>query len=448
MSVVPSGQITTAAGSAAAPFVDPVARMSTSLTEIENIYATALNSKENELTSRLSGTYSELHEICAKEGSLPATYEPLAARVFHLYGKVVCEGNRGNSKESLFLFLLSLSIQLGSGKILQAKTLTSLVVKENSLHALPNQLMGADLKDAQAYLEAPAFKELNAQLMVMDVKVISAKIVALGSERALQVAMTLRRILCCYKEIDVFDHVTHCPRFEKIYDLGMEVLTTLNTEDSRWEKVQMINDISCFIYRLKTDPNTLETAEGIKGLLSPLDSALKIVEAEGKSLRAQEWRANINHSKGIALRAVTCSEEKQKIANKKAAYLAMEEALKIADSTEGFNPSLKTMYRNNLAGIAAELLRLAQPVLSANKISALFHKTLEEIANCGCDHNLHAVYHFNAAKFELDQGKRDLCIAHLRKAQDVMKKFPEKSKSIAARLEKFCLNYDIVLESS
>lgn len=430
----------TSAGSAAAP-ANPETRMSTALEAVEKIFAdTAWGSKKKEMTEQLSSAYSALHEICTKEKGLSNTHESAAARIFYIYGRVLYGGG---FKASLSMFQLSLNIQLVSCKVLGAQTLTSIAAKGHSLEALPGELIGAAVQDAQSYIDVPDFKELNAKLMETDVKTASA---ALGNDKAFQVAETLRWMGHSYQNINVFNSAEYSPRFEKIYGLAFGILMALNTKDSLWEAGQIVYNTSRFVHRLKADPKTMETTEGIQGMLKTMDPLQGILEAEGKSVRAQTLRAQIKNITMIELEKVKCTDAKEAIANKKAALVATQEALAIAESTEGFDPFLKTMFRNNVAQRAFELLQLDQPILTPQQIAPLFQKTLAEIESTGHDHSYHARYLLNAAKFECHQKNREGCNALIDKTIQVIKKFPESTKDVANMLKTFCEQFGISLQ--
>ncbi len=202
-------------------------------------------------------------------------------------------------------------------------------------------------------------------------------------------------------------------RFEAIYGTAIDILKRVNSKDSNWEIGQILYNTTRFLYSFKKPGD-------VEGALGTLRKLIPYLDNEGKSLRAQELRAQIENITAIE----TSRIKPQTMELLKVQYACYTRAYEIASETAGFNPFLRNLFLNNKARIALELVLKNATVVNIMEIACWFDEVVRYVKEENYNHYYHATFLFNASLLEKVRRNSNKQKELLTAAIEVCDKFP------------------------
>ncbi len=397
-------------------------QLARSMEEIETSFSKFDHFKPEERTQfveKLKDAYLLLRQNCIaqKKQGIPPDLQQHAARLFHMYGRVLYP----NMHPAKALFQFSVCFQLRALQSSAFPEVDSLWIGCESLEALPAFL----ISNQKTYL---------LQIDVRDKECIE-RIVSSGQKQALAVAHTLRYLGHCYQNLPEFGKPTeeNIGLFENIYGLSGLILDHFEDEDSRWEWVELKYNTERFLLSLK-HPHDVS-----KGLAS-LDAVKKELEKFPQdSLRVVEKRAQLHNILAIETMKLytTCKDSTAKKEFFKQVYANTYAANQLAASREDFNPFLKSMFSYNVALRACSYEKeFGEKIASSTQIDAWFAYFKKTAEAYHYEHYYYAHMFLNIARLEKASGKLAEASKSLQIAEEVASRFPHETVETAKEIGK------------
>jgi hypothetical protein len=369
--------------------------------------------ERDQFIQKLKDSYLLLRKVClAQDGhKLPRDLQQYAARLFHIYGRVLYT----NMIPAKALFLFSLLFQL---RELQIPEINSAWLKCETLDALPAFLIE---------------NQSDYSLPITDYgRKMSDSIAELGQKPAFAMAHTLRYLGHCYQNLPNYNKPTeeNIRRFDNIYGLSSLILDHFDDKESLWEKMELEYNTGRFLSSLKNPSD-------IWKMLASLERVNKMLKSFPEdSRRVIEKRAQVHNILAIETMKL-CEDLTTRKQFFKQAYANTYEAYRLAQTREDFNPFLKSMFAHNVAVRAnAYKKEFGEEVASLAEIAEWFSSFKKTAEAYHYEHYYYARMFLNVACFEKDLGNLDKAQENVLIAEKVSKMFPNETIETAKEIAK------------
>lgn len=306
-------------------------------------------------------------------------------------------------------------------KLIYEKTLEKGESKKAAelLYMYGRLIYGGDMEQSSNFTMAAIQAELTgtfptkfADIQNHDFKEIDPLLEKAKKSSSMNVAVYLRWYGHACQNIPNRIKKENADRFEAIYGTAIDILKKVNSKDSNWEIGQILYNTTRFLHSFKHP-------DDVKGALATLAQLVPYLDKEGKSLRAQQLRAQIANITAIE----TSRLKPQTPELLKVQYDCYIRASEIAEETEGFDPFLKTLFLSNKARMALEL-HTSAPVATLDEMGNWVEKVVLYIKEQNYNHFYYATFLFNASLIEKARGNSAKQKELLRAAEKVCDKFP------------------------
>jgi hypothetical protein len=332
----------------------------------------------------------------------------MLAPLFYMYGRTIYGADMEAARQ---IFQLALSFQLPSLK--QNMPFSNFESLESLTSHLRAHVEILDIIDSE-------FRNFTSEALLND-----------DNDKVYLLATTLRWLGHCYQNLDQFKGPTseNIARFHHIYGMSEALLSSRNLPEFNWELGQLYYNTGRFLHYL-THPDDVE------GAVKELQKVLPFLRME-KSKRARVLEAQIRNITMI---------ENSKIIDKipeakrkdflQSNYKDVMIACQTSNQVEGFNPFLKTMFKQNSVNFALKCHQYHVNVATPEELEKKMAEVLEEIKATDYNHYYHSTYFITAAKlaFEINKDKQK-ALEHLQKAEEIAKKYKDSSAEILETIE-------------
>jgi len=264
---------------------------------------------------------------------------------------------------------------------------------------------------------------------------------SLGSHTAFQVAQRVRWMGFCYQNMDSYNTATekNLRRLKCVYGAAMKILDGIETDDKKLAK--NINWELCDIV-YNTERKLLSLAHKLKHgggkqrelILSQIKAFALLqpyFSKEGETLRKTVREAQVHNMRAILYDDLAKHSPKEKDKYFDLMVKDFNQAIAIAEKTEGFDLFLKHMFYNNKVAFA-----MKGKVEDYHELQEYANKA---IAYAKSDHNKHAyyiLYYCNAGHLELKLGNKKQAEEHFKTAKAIFEKSKESQNDFKASLAK------------
>ena len=355
----------------------------------------SLSQIEDRFTTAVSGTITEgerkeivgLLKTAFKEFKVKPEKDSFElAKIFYLYGRAIYGGD-----------------MVAPHNVLKLSTAFQLVGMEKLDVTLLPSIEECEELEQVAQLQCP---------VVVDELLMNGDAEVLGDHaEAFSFASSLRWQL--HTEQNLKGLSKNLDRLEKLYGLARAIQEKVNTPDSRWEVAGIIYNGERWLVSQR-DPKDIDKA------LAVLDRLKPFIEEENGSIRSQLVEAQTAN-----MRAKLLGDKVNALLLERFAETSKAAGVAAGLAAQGGNKFLATLFKSNLIKVGLDCLNQNLQVTNFTELNGYADSVLSDMEKDQFSHFYYPMFLMNIAQLAIFQGRRDIALVGLNKAEEVNNNFPQ-----------------------